>query len=172
MKRSPMPARRQEMRRARRLEVAGKGVTPRRRPVKALPGPNREERLVVAERSARMRMADLAMVVAWCCEVCGRILALPTGDGMTWVYDHSWHHRRPRGKGGDRDPALNTPPRLLLVCGLDNSSGCHGLIEQQRVLAKDNGWLVPRPTDPASVPVELHDGRRYLTPEGTYEEAS
>lgn len=167
-----MPARRAPIGRSPRSVPDGVPARVQRRPVKALPGPNQAERLVVAERSTRVRMVDMGMVFTWCCEVCGRVLAVPNGDGMAWVYDHSWHHRRPRGKGGDRDPALNTPPRLLLVCGHDNSTGCHGLIESQRVLAKDNGWLVARPTDPASVPVELHDGRRFLTPDGAYQEVS
>ena len=73
--------------------------------------------------------------------------------------------------GGTDDPAVNSPANLLLLCGT-GTSGCHGLVETQRALAVEHGWLVPRPTDPASVPVLLFFGDRvYLTPNGTYREA-
>lgn len=130
----------------------------RGRPKKAMPGPTSLERAVVLLRAGGR------------CEVCGVTVAILDDDRPHWVTDHSFHHRQPRGSGGTRDPEANTPPRLLLLCGTA-VSGCHGLIEFQRVMAKGNGWLVPRPTDPAAVPVELYVGRVFLTLDGTYQEA-
>lgn len=133
-------------------------VAPARRPKKAMPGPSTLERAIVLLRAAGR------------CEVCGVVLAVLDDDKPRWIAERSFHHRQPRGSGGTRDPEANTPPRLLLLCG-SAVSGCHGLIESQRVMAKDNGWLVPRPTDPATVPVDLYVGRVYLTLDGTYQEA-
>ena len=129
-----------------------------RKPRKAMPGPSMLERAIVLLRAAGR------------CEVCGVVLAVLDDDKPRWIAERSFHHRQPRGSGGTRDPEANTPPRLLLLCG-SAVSGCHGLIESQRVMAKDNGWLVPRPTDPASVPVALYVGRVFLTLDGTYQEA-
>ena len=134
-------------------------VAARGRPRKAMPGPSAVDRAVVLLRAAGR------------CEVCGLVLAVLDDEKPRWVEERSFHHRQPRGSGGTRDPEANTPTRLLLLCGTA-VSGCHGLIESQRVMAKDNGWLVPRPTDPATVPVELYVGRVFLTLDGTYQEAT
>lgn len=103
------------------------------------------------------------------CEVCGKPLWV---YGQGWVDVHSFHHRQPRGMGGST-VETNGPERLLLLCGDATSpGGCHQMVESQRALAYANGWLVRRPTDPATVPVELWHGRRLLTTDGRYEEAS
>jgi 5-methylcytosine-specific restriction protein A len=61
------------------------------------------------------------------------------------------HHRQPRGMGGTRDPKLNMPENLVFLCG-----DCHRWCESHRNEARDTGWLVPRPTDPATVtPIPL-----------------
>lgn len=84
--------------------------------------------------------------------------------------------------GGSSDPAVNGPARLLLVCGT-GVDGCHGFIESHRTSAEAEGWLVRRPTDPATVPVTVFAGgdadlahtfsrRVLLTDEGTYLEAA
>lgn len=138
----------------------GERVTARRRPARDT-GPTRAEREIVEERAH------------WCCELCGILLAELDADGVkvSWIRPHSDHHRQPRGMGGSSDPMINDPSRRMLVCGTDNKTGCHGLIESQRVMAKDNGWLVPRPTDPATVPVLVFPGVRVLlTSDGDYEE--
>ena len=69
---------------------------------------------------------------------------------------------------------MNAVSSLLLVCGTATTpDGCHQLIESQRALAYTNGWLVRRCTDPATVPVLLHDGRRVLlTDDGQYQETT
>lgn len=158
MKRSPMPDRKAPMSRT-GLRVVGdkERVKPKRR---SSTGPRAVVRLVVVSRAGGS------------CELCGVPVAFVDDDGqVTPLAAYSVHHRQPRGMGGTDDPAVNSPVNLLLLCGT-GVSGCHGVVESQRVLAKANGWLVPRPTDPASVPVELHDGRRLLTPDGTYQEVS
>lgn len=84
------------------------------------------------------------------CTVCGR-----QGEDT--------HHRQPRGIGGSSDPAINEPTNLLTLC-----RDCHRGVESQRQVAIDHGYLVRRPTAPASVPVLLHGyGWALLHPDGT-----
>lgn len=81
------------------------------------------------------------------------------------------HHRKPRGMGGSRDPAINSAANLLWLCG-DGVRGCHGWIESNRNTARANGWLVPYAQDAATIPVLLWDGRRVLLDhDGTYKAA-
>lgn len=117
-------------------------------------GPTRGTRRVVAERAG------------YCCEICGLLLH----NGAEWVEPHSFHHRRPRGAGGSRDAATNTPANLLLVCGTA-TSGCHLRIERDRRLAFTYGWLVMQRVDPAIVPVWVWNRPEravLLTVDGTY----
>lgn len=96
----------------------------------------------------------------WSCEICGKSLA-----GVDW----SLHHRRPRQMGGNRSPWINAPTNLLLLCG-SGTTGCHGLVESNRRLAYESGWLVRAGLDPAEVPVEIRNrGLLYLSPDGTYD---
>jgi hypothetical protein len=69
----------------------------------------------------------------------------------------NFHHRQPRGMGGDLVPD-DRPEKYLHICG-SGTTGCHGWIESNRDDARRRGWLVPRPTDPAAVPWSPHDGR-------------
>ncbi|WP_328439174.1 HNH endonuclease [Nocardia puris] len=73
------------------------------------------------------------------------------------------HHRTPRGAGGTRDPRINLASNVIAVC-----RPCHDWIESRRDAARVDGWLVPRGTDPASVPVRsrLH-GLVLLGEDGT-----
>ena len=70
-------------------------------------------------------------------------------------------HRIPRALGGTSRPEINFPSNLLWVCG-SGTTGCHGHMESQRTEAYAKGWLVRHGQDPATVPVELWDGRRVL----------
>ena len=81
------------------------------------------------------------------CERCG------TASATRW----SLHHRKPRGMGGTKDPMINSPANLLLLCG-SGTEGCHGWVETHRAEAYDSGLLVHRGDDPASVPVKLMRG--------------
>ena len=53
----------------------------------------------------------------------------------------SVHHRVPRRMGGTRDPRINDPRNLVLVCG-SGTTGCHGWIESHRELSYASGWLL------------------------------
>ncbi|WP_372733598.1 HNH endonuclease [Nocardioides sp.] len=100
------------------------------------------------------------------CEGCG----LRLHDGNTWTEPHSFHHRRPRGAGGSRDTATNTPPNLLLLCGT-GTTGCHGDIERRREAAYTAGMLVHQGTDPEQQPVRIWWRRLvHLTADGQYQE--
>jgi len=82
------------------------------------------------------------------CELCGG----PAGNS---------HHRRPRGMGGSRDPQTDLPSNGLRICG-SGTTGCHGLIEQDRAWARDLGYLVRQGVDPATVPVVLRQPGGHL----------
>lgn len=90
------------------------------------------------------------------CERCGRNLAnVPS----------SVHHRRPRGMGGSKDPAINDPEACVVLCG-SGTTGCHGDIESNREQAIEHGWLVPRrdPRHPREVPVFIAGGWYLIEP--------
>ena len=64
----------------------------------------------------------------------------------------SLHHRTPRGMGGSKDAALNSPANIGAVCG-NGTTGCHGSIEVSRTIAQNYGWLVPRGHDASIIPI-------------------
>jgi hypothetical protein len=75
---------------------------------------------------------------SYACEINGCELRGDRGEG--W----SMQHRLPRGRGGDRDPRINLPSNLLVVCG-SGTTGCHGLIEDSlRAAAYEVRWLIHR----------------------------
>lgn len=79
------------------------------------------------------------------------------------------HHRKPRGMGGTRDPEINSPANLMLLCG-SGTTGCHGWIESHRQEAMLEGWIVPRTANPADAPVRVWGaGWVKLLPNGHYE---
>jgi len=64
---------------------------------------------------------------------------------------------RLRRMGGSRDPRLNEPSNLVLLCGsgtsADDSQGkCHQIVESKRRVATADGWLVSQHADPPDVP--------------------
>lgn len=77
----------------------------------------------------------------------------------------SLHHRKPRGMGGSRDPRINSPANLLLLCG-SGTTGCHGWVESNRAEARDLGLLVYRAQDPVQIPVQLRYGTTRLRDDG------
>ena len=101
---------------------------------------------------------------AGCCEVCGKPLSGRRG------YAWSVHHRR----GRDGKPDSHQPQNLLVVCGADNSTGCHGRIHQHaKTESEPNGWWISRiavANDPLTIPVLVGHGSRwvYLTATGEY----
>jgi hypothetical protein len=124
--------------------------------------------LLLEEIGERMAVpTDVAMEVyardGGVCRVGGMPVAGERGFG--W----SIHHRLPRGMGGIGKKAADSEllDYLLLVCG-HGTAGCHGWLEQHRLVARDLGLILPRttpPTDPASVPVRPRMNpcdRRYI----------
>lgn len=51
------------------------------------------------------------------------------------------HHRRARGMGGTSRAAINDPRNLVLLCG-SGTTGCHGWIESNRAVAREQAWLL------------------------------
>lgn len=80
----------------------------------------------------------------------------------------SLHHRKPRGMGGSRDPAIHSPANIVFVCG-SGTSGCHGWIESHRAEARDLGLLVYRNDDPVQIPVQLCYGTVRLLDDGGWQ---
>jgi 5-methylcytosine-specific restriction enzyme A len=83
------------------------------------------------------------------------------------------HHRRPRGMGGSKDPATNSPSNLVRLCG-SGTTGCHGWIERERDAARDRGWLLHQAQNPATTPILIMGPSGpfvwvLLTPDGDYE---
>lgn len=137
----------------------GERVKPRRRKPPKVTGPTDEQR------------QELLVRADGCCERCG--VRVASYGGWRWlpIADFSDHHRQPRQMGGSTGPEVNSPANRLVLCGT-GTTGCHGEVESQRALSYANGWLVRRPTDPATVPVELHIGRVFLTDDGGYRRAA
>lgn len=70
----------------------------------------------------------------------------------------------PRGAGGSRSEAINSPSNLLALC-----YDCHRWVESNREESYTLGLLVRRTnSDIAAVPVRLLHGWCLLTDTGTY----
>ena len=97
-----------------------------------------------------------------CCARCG----LRGGEHV--FPRHEVHHRRPRGMGGTRHEAINSPANLLLLC-----HACHAFIESRRVWAIADGYLIPQGgDDPRDVKVLYRDRTVLLTHDGSIKETS
>lgn len=106
----------------------------------------------------------------WCCVRCGKPVQGSRGYG--W----SIHHRVPAGMGGSKRPEAHGTAVLVVLCG-HGTYGCHGEIERHRFVAEEQGWLVRKPTDPATVPLTVRHwdkGERvvFLTTDGSYSDTS
>lgn len=101
---------------------------------------------------SRETLAALAQRCGGRCELCGQ------------AAEHT-HHRRPRGIGSSRDPQINACSNLLRLC-----ASCHRYVEEHRAEALLSGWLVSRYTDPASAPVLIDRGSRWVYLGETYVE--
>jgi hypothetical protein len=91
------------------------------------------------------------------CVRCGEYIG-PFGD-------YSIHHRRPRGMGGTKRPETDLPANLLTLCG-SGTTGCHGLVESDRLLATARGFLVSQYADPELIPVHTFRGKALLSNDG------
>lgn len=94
----------------------------------------------------------------WACARCG--MSVDPWPG------YSYHHRRPRGMGGTSDPVSDSPANGVLLCG-SGTTGCHGWVEQYRIQARYDGWLVQQGSDPADVAVATHRGWVFLGHDGS-----
>lgn len=84
--------------------------------------------------------------------------------GLAW----SVHHRKPRGMGGTKDPAISSPANGVLLCG-SGTTGCHGEVEANRENAVVEGFLISRNgvQKPSEVPIEhATHGYVYLDDDG------
>ncbi len=79
---------------------------------------------------------------------------------------YSLQHRKARGMGGTKDPGINSPANLVTLCG-DGVRGCHGLIEANRELGRQEGFTVRQTQDPSTIPVSYWDGTYYLNNDGS-----
>lgn len=99
------------------------------------------------------------------CEACGASVGDRRG------FDWSVQHRRPRRMGGTRWAGINLPSNLLILCGSATTPGsCHHFAENWRASSVASGWLVLSRVDPATVPVLVLHGSRwvYLGDDGRY----
>lgn len=84
--------------------------------------------------------------------------------------DWSVHHRKPRGMGGTKDPAVSSPANGVILCG-SGTTGCHGEVEANRGNAMVEGFLISRNgvQVPSEVSIEhaVH-GYVYLDDDGGY----
>lgn len=71
------------------------------------------------------------------CALCGFTVA--GKRGIAW----SVHHRKPRGMGGTKDPAISSPANGVLLHG-SGVTQCHGKVEANRVGYTDAGFLIGR----------------------------
>ena len=98
------------------------------------------------------------------CERCGSPL---TGErGYGW----SIHHRR----GRDDRPDSHSTQNLVVVCGGDNVTGCHGWCHSRRSESQPAGFWLSRiaGTDPLLEPFLLHGEEwLYLTADGGYSDS-
>lgn len=85
----------------------------------------------------------------------------PLGDRRG--VDYHVHHRRPRRMGGSQLPDTNQPQNLLILCPDD-----HEMVESQRSVAYEGGWLVRQEANPLLVSVLILAAERYLTADGRY----
>lgn len=76
-----------------------------------------------------------------------------------------YHHRRPRGMGGSKDPDTNLAANCVFVC-----DQCHRLMESYRFEYGQRGWLVAQGKKPCETPLwrqgqwVLLDDLGYVTP--------
>lgn len=71
-----------------------------------------------------------------CCARCGVALDW-VRRGFAW----SVHHRCPRSMGGSSRLWVDQAANGLLLCG-SGTTGCHGEVESNRDVARDEGFLV------------------------------
>jgi hypothetical protein len=79
--------------------------------------------------------------------------------------NYSIHHRKPRGMGGTKDPAISRLSNLLALCG-SGTTGCHGWVESSRRLAYERGFLLHHNDNAKTTPVFTYAGWRLFDNDG------
>ena len=69
------------------------------------------------------------------------------------------HHHRKRRSQTYGDPERHAPSNIIRVCGLDNSTGCHGWIHRHPTEARALGYLL-KSWDPSPSQVPVYSKRR------------
>jgi 5-methylcytosine-specific restriction endonuclease McrA len=67
------------------------------------------------------------------------------------TFDMAVHHRLPRRAGGTRNPVINDPANLVLLC-----RACHDETESHRGNAYLYGWLLHANDDPREIPAGVY----------------
>lgn len=120
---------------------------------RAVAGPSRETMQLLTARSL------MHCEVAHTCD--GQYLS---GErSLNW----SAHHRKARGMGGSRNPDINQPANLLMVCG-SGTTGCHGFIESNRLWAYELGLLIYTVAEREITPAYLRHGNVRLDDAGSW----
>lgn len=70
----------------------------------------------------------------------------------------SIHHRRPRMMGGSKKPELHQPANLIALCG-SGVTGCHGWVESNRTLAREQGFLIMKVESASDIPFQDKNGK-------------
>jgi 5-methylcytosine-specific restriction protein A len=78
--------------------------------------------------------------------------------------DITVQHRRRRGMGGSKDPAISTPANGLPLCG-HGTAGCHGWTEHNPTTANLLGWALTVGEDQLVAPWWSRFGWRVWTVE-------
>jgi hypothetical protein len=134
-----------------KTELQRSGPLVRRTPLRAKPA--RPARLMIELDDVENIGLDLLV---------GREIARPLARGRLggWCELRSpwcqrigreFSHRRAEGQGG-----LWVAENGLWSCGHGNLDGCHGWLHQNPDAAKEFGWIVPWPKDPANVSALIH----------------
>jgi hypothetical protein len=114
----------------------------------AYPKPTRKRKRAPAAPSPSVR-ADVVRRDGIRCRWCGGPVRLVFGE-------YSLQHRRARGMGGTVRPEANMAGNLVLVHGT-GTTGCHGEIESNPIIAEERGFRVAQGNDPASIPLLVKD---------------
>ena len=105
-----------------------------------------------------------ALVVERDAETCVRCGVTIAAKGI----GQSVHHRKARGMGGSRDPRINQPANLLLLCGSATSAnGCHTHVESHRNQARALGFLLSDVSEAETTRVRTAFGWRLFLNDGS-----
>lgn len=155
----------------------GKGFVAPRKPLQARPEPLRgaapsPRKALPRKAAARafrpaLRSTGPVLVIRALCTARDAGLCVRCGSPAT-----NLHHREGRGMGGrqgaDRE-RVNGPAWLLWLCGMGNTSGCHGWVDQDRATAEAQGYVLRRghALDAEQVPVLTARGWERFADDGT-----